>query len=266
MYPLFLVTHLLLFTAGPIVGYAWLGEVGWREWLLRFVQNLLLLPGVFDLPIAQAVAWSLSYELLFYLIAAAGYSACTARVPRAVRGLLGAFAIGAAVWALSQSPTVWFFVGGALLHAVRSDVIRWFVARPGWASVLGIAGFAGMLVATRLSATVALAAGTMCFATLVAERGWLSRVLAQRWITHLGQISYSFYLWQLIVMFVVKRVAIAAMPVVGPTGAVVLFVAGSTVLSLMVAQLSYRWIEVSLAALLFDRRRKESQRSMARAA
>src|SRR6185503_6263585 len=72
IYPTFLVPHLLWFTLGPALGVGWLAQTDTLGWLAHFLSNLIFLPGVFDLPIAQGVAWTLSYEVTFYLVATLG--------------------------------------------------------------------------------------------------------------------------------------------------------------------------------------------------
>lgn len=68
IYPVFLSIHLIIFTVGPFIGYKWMDGIGIGAYLIHFFSNALLLPGMFQLPIAQIVAWSLSYEIFFYLI------------------------------------------------------------------------------------------------------------------------------------------------------------------------------------------------------
>ncbi len=41
--------------------------VGFRAWSVYILQNLFLLPGVFNIPAIISAAWSLSYEFAFYL-------------------------------------------------------------------------------------------------------------------------------------------------------------------------------------------------------
>lgn len=67
IYPVFLALHLVIFSAGPIINYEWLGSVTPTEYILHFLSNLFLLPGIFELPLAQGNAWSLSYSFCFIL-------------------------------------------------------------------------------------------------------------------------------------------------------------------------------------------------------
>lgn len=70
IYPLFLFLHIIIFAIGPIVNYKIFNNINLQNWTMYFFCNLFMLPGVFKLPLAQLNAWSLSYEILFYLISA----------------------------------------------------------------------------------------------------------------------------------------------------------------------------------------------------
>lgn len=73
IYPVFLVIHLFIFTVGPIIHYEWLADLTLTEYILHFVSNLFMLPGIFDLPAAQIVAWSLSFEFAYYIVISVFY-------------------------------------------------------------------------------------------------------------------------------------------------------------------------------------------------
>lgn len=62
---MFITIHIIIFAVGPFIGYKWMDGIGFVDYVTNFVTNALLLPGIFPLPIAQIVAWSLSYELFF---------------------------------------------------------------------------------------------------------------------------------------------------------------------------------------------------------
>ena len=62
IYPVFLAVHLGIFTVGPLIGYKFFHGLGLIEWAYQFASNVLFLLGVFNLPLAQIVAWSLIYS------------------------------------------------------------------------------------------------------------------------------------------------------------------------------------------------------------
>ena len=71
LYPVFMTIQLIVFGLGPFIHYKWLSGISAVGWIIAFIENGLFLPGLFDLPLAQLNAWSLSYEAAFYLISAA---------------------------------------------------------------------------------------------------------------------------------------------------------------------------------------------------
>src|SRR5207249_4936591 len=60
-----LVLYLLLSVAFPAESKL---PALWSDSLVYILQNVLLLPGLFDIPPIIVVAWSLSYEFFFYLL------------------------------------------------------------------------------------------------------------------------------------------------------------------------------------------------------
>jgi peptidoglycan/LPS O-acetylase OafA/YrhL len=254
IYPAFLVPHLLVFAVGPWVGYrAVSGLDGWT-WLGRFVSNLLMLPGFFDLPIANIVAWTLSLELAFYLLAA--WAAVLVRpgepgpgnslAGRVVRAVMVPAWFLAAGTALSWHPRMWFFVAGAAAYelerrwtrdvhkAADADAHRW----------TGILALVGLCVVFDRSLAAALACGLVAFLTVVRQRGLFARFLRVRPLQYLGDISYSLYLWHAVVLFPLKR--LFGRPgglVASETLNVGLFLFTAMAGSIVVAHLSYQWVE-----------------------
>ncbi len=112
IYPAFLGPHLLVFLAGPWVGYARMSDLDAPQWTIHFVSNLLMLPGLFDLFIANPVAWTLSLEMAFYLLAAWAYAIVVCR-NRAAKMAMGLAWMAAAGTVLAWHPRAWFFAAGA---------------------------------------------------------------------------------------------------------------------------------------------------------
>src|ERR1700733_14197399 len=73
LYPVFMTIQLIVFGLGPLIHYKWLSGISPAGWAVAFVENGLFLPGIFDLPLAQLNAWSLSYEAAFYLLSALSF-------------------------------------------------------------------------------------------------------------------------------------------------------------------------------------------------
>ena len=251
--PLGLLTHQGVFAGLTHGDLAWVVPV-----------NLLMLPGVLPLPVLHMAAWSLSYEFLFYLIAAALWSIPAER--RALRMLVLGVSLALVAW----HPRAIFFGIGALVarvdplrHPLLGQAARWplamltiFLAL--WFEVQFGNGEHGdgTLVAWahdgRIGlAAVAVSAAIVAFAGIVAGHGPLGRVLRSRPSQWIGMVSYSFYLWQLIVMAVVKR-GMSAAGLIGAAGdwSQLLLVALALPLSLALAYASARLIEQRLSRWL----------------
>ena len=68
IYPAFLVAFLIYIAAVELGGMEGKIPRDPMQAILFFASNLLFLPGLFPLPILMSVAWSLSYEMFFYLV------------------------------------------------------------------------------------------------------------------------------------------------------------------------------------------------------
>jgi peptidoglycan/LPS O-acetylase OafA/YrhL len=189
--------------------------------VLYLIGNLLLLPGLFPIEPMISVAWSLSYEMFFYLlmpllIAGAG-----------LRQRSGAWRIGLflasgvillAYCTAYGGPTSFaMFIAGMLLHeATLRPAIRppaqvlallalvaalaiTLVPLPGTASVIRPLVMSAMFFA-------------VCFSCFREPRGWLGSRFSWTPLRWLGNMSYSYYLIHgltLKLAFVVLPVAVA---------------------------------------------------------
>jgi peptidoglycan/LPS O-acetylase OafA/YrhL len=184
---------------------------------IHSVSNLLALPGVFPLPLFLLPAWTLSFEMGFYVLCAMFLASrhligswvvvpliCAGLLvvavhPRAAFFLSGmivtlGFLRGAAIDRLASVPLVWialFLVAWSLLSSDTAPIIpplwEWTFERE---LPLGLVAF--------LSATLAMQG-------LAQGSGLLCRLLTTRSMMWLGTISFSLYLWHPIVMAIVKQ-------------------------------------------------------------
>jgi peptidoglycan/LPS O-acetylase OafA/YrhL len=229
------------------------------------LANLLLLPPFVPLPLVHPVSWSLSYEWVFYLTAAAALLLMR-RSPRP------AWAVPLWVsWAalfICLYPRALFFVTGVLVFHYRD----WFAARRKW---LGgpLVSLLVFLIAWRftdadearlsrtfldflhdgswIAAVVAFTAALHAFAAICLNASRQMRWLNGRTFQFLGTISYSFYLWHSLVMSFTKRAVSAyVVPHFGATVGFWAFVVASLAIALPLSWLSWRCLEVHLAALL----------------
>lgn len=241
--PVFVVLHLVLFVAGPIVGYKFFKDIDAASYLGIFLANLLFVPEVLGLPIGQQNAWTLTYEWAFYIWFAATFMAAAKQRSWLVVSLL---AIGLA--GILFRPIAAFFAVGMLFSAVPIRV--------------GLAGRAGLLAGAACAAAmyvcieyvhpfVGLVPGFLLFGMVLAQGSgvatWLSTPVPQ----FLGKISYSLYLVHPFALFPLQMLG-AMLASRGVDlwllwGAFV--VLGFTV-SMVAGTLSYELIELRLRRLL----------------
>ncbi|MFI4962518.1 MAG: acyltransferase family protein [Legionellales bacterium] len=210
IYPAFLATQLVMFTIGPIIAYSWMVHLSVGDYLYNLLVNLLLLPGVFNFNIALPAAWTLSFEALFYILAALVYS-CSLLVKNTLIYLL----IGALfLWVFYKLPAAQFFIPGILTYFILNKwpgLIDWIriPILPFVSFIVLIGGLSLPIVQTNKGYFLMInLVGLLCFIYVVNGYGLIARLLHTRALYFLGSISYSLYLWSVPIMFVVKRLAL----------------------------------------------------------
>ncbi len=243
LYPVFMTIQLVVFSLGPIVHYKWLTGISAGAWTVAFVENGLFLPGIFDLPLAQLNAWSLSYEAAFYLLSAV----CFVLARRLGRWpVIAALVLVLAFVLPLYQRAIFFLPGVAIFFLSRRFTLR----LPPWLRALSVPALLATLALLTVAETqagvvyAALLPALLFFVSVVEGRCLLSAILRTRVLQYLGTISYSFYLWSPVVTYPMKivierflhgriddRVNVALFAVVG-------FAA-----SVAVAHVSYRFLE-----------------------
>lgn len=229
-----------------------------------FVANLLLLPPLVPLPMLHFGSWSLSYEWVFYLLAALG-----ALVSRRRPSIL--FAVP---WALSIAafvllfPRATFFMTGVAVYLNRD----WLARHRRWLHqpLLSLLAFLlawGMTGADKahLSETwfdwiadgrwiaggIAILASLHFFASLCVHDSRQLAFLESRTFQFLGNISYSFYLWHALVISAVKRlIEREVMPYLPPAASLAVFILATLVIALPLSWLSWNLFERRLGQAL----------------
>jgi peptidoglycan/LPS O-acetylase OafA/YrhL len=231
-----------------------------------YLANLVALPGVAPIRALHDCAWSISYELIFYLLCAVAWQI------RRSGGRSAAFAVAAGIVMIACYPRALFFVAGLLVakgrvsHPVidrlsRYPVVCLLVFFGAWQSVRLLCGglfengIIGWWADARLFlAPVAFVSLLVAFQGLAAGNGFLAKGLQTAPLQRLGTISYSFYLWQFPFMGALKKIMMAA----GFDQALgeysqLFFLAGSLCLTTLVAIASHALIETRLINLLRSR-------------
>ncbi|MGM1023535.1 MAG: acyltransferase family protein [Bacillota bacterium] len=258
IYPVFLTIHILIFAVGPFIGYKWMTGIGVREYIIHFFSNALMLPGIFPLPIAQIVAWSLSYEMVFYVLVALAWSVYrSTKIPTIFKWASYAVIIAACVVVVYYRKDMLYFAVGIAMYFSEGLIKQW--RKPLEIYYLnGIIFLAGIYLAynTMQDPTIpALVLSSLFFISIVTEHGLLSRLLRTRVMIYLGNISFSLYMWHTMAMFALKIIVPKIGHVIGTSSlAFPIYALLSLVMSIIVSDLSYRIIEVKLTRRL--KRRK----------
>lgn len=223
--------------------------------MFQFFSNLLLLPGIFPLPIAQIVAWSLSYEFAFYILAGLVFIVWSKKsYHRFVKYfcffLLAAACLTVVYW---HPDFLFFFVGIAVFMSENH--------KPLWkpSKLFSLGGFILLIfiyLSYRLNQfylIIPLLLSYLFFLTVTMEHGFFSRFLRTRMMHYLGRISFSLYMWHTVIMFPLKRIV----PRIGagvPEYEFAIYAVLSLALSIAVSHVSYRYIEIKLTNFIKKKR------------
>lgn len=258
IYPAFIVLHMVMFTAGVAANYEWMGSLksSIGSYLIGFFSNLLFLPGVFQLPIAQKNAWTLSYEAAFYILSGLCFASLAQKESRPwLMGLgLAAFA-GAAGWIIYRAPIAFYFVVGVsacfpLLPFVERVLdLKW----------LGLILYPVAALVFGSSVIAALPLIGLLFYGVVKEKGLLHDLLQLRVFQFLGTVSYSLYLVHPFVLDVLRTISVKASGKIGAFPAATLFFIAMLILVPGVSYLMYSLIEVKLTKFLFPSKPSASE-------
>jgi len=256
--PVFVVLHLALFVAGPIVGYKFFRGIDAVGYVELFLANLFFVQDLVGLPIAQQNAWTLTYEWAFYVWFALTFAAVRHRgswwlaAPLVVLGLVAVF-----YWPISA-----YFIVGMLFSATS---IR--IPLAGWAGAL----FALLCGAAMYAALVlwhpfwGLLPGFLLFGMVLAPASGIASVMSMPALQYIGKISYSLYLVHPFVLFPLQVMGLKLVAqgydrwlLWGS------FVVLGSVMVLVASALSYRFIEVRLRRVVDSALRSTLFRPLAR--
>jgi exopolysaccharide production protein ExoZ len=204
IYPTFLVVFSLYLVLSFVFPQESKLPDGLGPTLWYLLQNLLLLPGIFPIEPMITVAWSLSYEVFYYLtiplvISMAGLRHRSAQfrmrffVAVAAAMVLVFLAFGGPVRLLMFVAGIFLFeVLRAGLGKAGSGTLGFFALIGGLMVMLVPMPFDGALV-LRIS-LLAITFFVVCLVSLGNPGAWFSRALTWRPLRWLGNMSYSYYL------------------------------------------------------------------------
>jgi exopolysaccharide production protein ExoZ len=172
--------------------------------LIYLLQNFVLLPGLFPIEPMNSVAWSLSYEMFYYLAIPLVITVFNLRrhAPMWRITFFAAIAVAIAFYCAAYGGPVRLimFVSGILLYEV---IKSHFMKAPG--GFLGLLSLIGGLLVKLLpiqgSAGLALKVSVLfisffvlCFSCFCQPNAWLAKAFSWAPMRWLGNMSYSYYL------------------------------------------------------------------------
>ncbi|MDB5816399.1 MAG: hypothetical protein JWQ11_39 [Rhizobacter sp.] len=269
IFPVWLPIVVLLVVASTIVSREGFEIAPFWSWVARSGANILLIPPLYELPLAHPASWSLTYEWVFYLASAA--AAFLWRRP-GTWGIVKLAWLLAVVLLICAYPRALFFVPGVMvamkpewMSGIRRVPVLAFVSLPlflfAWLST-GIVPaeyykplWTVMMEGHAIGVVVAFLAGLHLFACVTAPEPRGLGLLSRRAVQHLGTISYSFYLVHPLAMSAVKSVVLKVMPNAhGSWAATFVLAVVSALLSWGLSYLAWLWLEQRLGRWLKARR------------
>jgi len=248
--PLFVIIHVVVFSIGPFIGYKFFQGIGAFEYAKLFVANLLFLAPLFDVPLAQQNAWTLTYEWGFYITLGIAYFFYAQHPNRIAIALVLFF--GAAN--LYFFPVTCYFVIGIIFAKTGFRVPFGKVN----GLLLGLSATAILYLGNQyISTFVGIIPAAVLFAIVLDEESYLARFLKTRELQFAGKISYSLYLVHPLALFPYQMLfRYLAASGWNKLLLFILFAIFGTITAFVLATVSYYLIE--------DRLRKLLQRSWAR--
>jgi peptidoglycan/LPS O-acetylase OafA/YrhL len=266
IYPTLWITILVICAASKATGVHGYGDVSLMHIILRLPANLVALPGVLPIEMYHWSAWSLSYEMTFYVACAVGWWLLSSGGRRFLY-----VGVPFAALMLASFPRALFLLSGvmiaegwlegrplkALSHWPMLFLLLFLVA---WRSIEELSLPQHLETTTLFEwagdwrlplAVLAFGMATVAFAGIVAGTGVFGGFLRTRFLQYLGTISYSFYLWHPIVMGGLKMAMLrTGMAASAGHGAQALYFALGLLPSLIVSHFSQRLFERSAAMWL----------------
>lgn len=169
--------------------------------VLYFLSNILLLPGIFDIRPIITVAWSLSYEMFFYLSVPLFIGLLNLRswTPKARTAFFLALVVAGQALSLPHTRMLMFACGMVLYEVLPFVISR--LRRHSWLDYAAMAAMSVLVaVLLRDDAPTAVTLTAMFCAMLLlclaafSHNGPVSRALVFAPLRWLGNISYSYYL------------------------------------------------------------------------
>jgi peptidoglycan/LPS O-acetylase OafA/YrhL len=259
--PVAFFIQVLLFIGGTIIHDKQFDHIGAAAWIRLFASNALLLPGLLNIAMVNPPAWSLSYEVVFYIVASIFfYHGVKRNRPALIIAI-----IMVVVFLFDWYPRAIFFTIGIFAYLAEER----FTPRTRHGCLVLFTGLAAFLLSWRtvkwlsaetliehmtilswvadariwLAGAAYISAGIFFF-TMLHDNGIFGRLMKSRPLQYLGSISYSLYLWHPTIMYVTKRfTAYYVLPVIGPEWGKTVLLILSLPVAIAVSHASFIYLE-----------------------
>ncbi|WP_282604411.1 acyltransferase [Pelagibius sp. Alg239-R121] len=207
IYPVFLAVMLLYTALSLALPDQSKIPAGESEAAWYLVANYLLFPGILDIDPMITVAWSLSYEMFFYLVMPLILPIFRLRELSPRLRVIFWFALWVVVYlAVPQHFRASMFIAGIMVYETAQVIVR---ERSSPAlTLLALAAFVVVLAfktsihfdlvtfknAGKVNQVMLFGACYLLCVAVFCKDGWLSRFFSRRYLRYFGNISYSFYL------------------------------------------------------------------------
>jgi peptidoglycan/LPS O-acetylase OafA/YrhL len=254
IYPVFLTIHLFIFTVGPLIGYKWMVGIGFLQYSIHFFSNFFLLPGMFPLPIAQIVAWSLSYELTFYVLSGIVFFIYRNQyLNNYLKYIFYVFFALICIAIIYIRPNALFFIVGIALFLGEDQIKKLYKPKKIF-YFNGIIFLALIYLSYGKEPFNIFIPALLCFLfflSIITEHGLISKFLQINLLQYLGKISYSLYMWHTFIMFPLKKLMPKiSLYVFNTSFTFIIYAVLTIVLSIITSHLSYKYIEIKLTDYL----------------
>lgn len=255
IYPVFLAAIIPIFIFGPFFNYQYFTDKSFIEIAGDFLLNVLFIPGVFPIVAALGVAWSLSFEALFYAFA------CFFRFTRSTL-CLNILLFISLIFVYFYPRSI-FFILGFLAYKIRNKssifpekpqiytplyLILFFTSLSFYESPEVFSSH--YIFSIKLSFFLtAICSGFIFFRWVLRDTKSSENFLRDGFFYKLGLISYSFYIWHTLVMFLVKRF-ISFFEIQYGIVSLLIFSTASFYVSFFISKISYKYIEVEFSKFL----------------
>ncbi|EFM11938.1 acyltransferase 3 [Paenibacillus curdlanolyticus YK9] len=254
IYPVFIPLLMVMFIAGPLIGFEWLGELNPTQYVFAFLASLFMLPGVFPLEEVVRNSRTLSFEFAFYLVSAIFFVSRKNAGRKAMHYFLLLLGLAICIAVCYRYPRALFFLSGTIVYFI-SDKLKSMnldIKIAKYYSIIALVGIYFCAYYHQVYLGVVL--GVCFFAMMAREYGLLTDFLNTRVMQFYGTISYSFYLLHPFGLFPFQKV-MGKLPLPDYASVAVTYV-GGLLLATILGYFSYTIIEVKLTNRLFKKKRK----------